>query len=64
MVKRFCILFPDGSVSVISNQDGEAAALGRARRECKLLNKNERDSAECATFGEIEISLTSFKERF
>lgn len=64
MVKRFCIMFPDAAVSIMSNEGGEAAALGRARRECKLLNKNERDAAQRATFGEIEISLTSFKEKF
>jgi hypothetical protein len=64
MVKRFCVMFPDGSVSVMTHQDGEAAALARARRECKLFNKGERDKEAHATFGEIEISLTSYREKF
>lgn len=64
MVKRYCVMFPDGSVNVMSHQDGEAAALSRARRECKLFNKGERDEAEKATFGEIEVSLTSYREKF
>lgn len=64
MVKRFCVMFPDGSVNVQSNQDGESAALARARMECRMFNKGERDKQQHATFGEIEISLTSYREKF
>jgi hypothetical protein len=64
MVKRFCVMYPDGSVNVMTHQDGEAKALSMARRECKLFNKGARDNEEHATFGEIEISLTSYREKF
>lgn len=64
MVRRFCVLFPDGSVNVMSAEGGEAAALSRARQECARYNKGETDDARRAAFGEIEVSLTSFRERF
>lgn len=64
MVKRFCVMYPDGSVNVMSHQDGEDRALARARRECALFNKNERDKEAHATFGEIDVSLTSYREKF
>lgn len=64
MVKRFCVMFPDGSVNVMSHQDGESRALALARRECALFNKGETEPDRLATFGEIEISLTSYREKF
>lgn len=64
MVKRIAILFPDASLTVMTGQDGEAAALVQARKECTLFNKGERDLTQRAMFGEIEINLMSFKERF
>lgn len=64
MVKRFCILFPDGSLTIVSRFDGEAASLGRARTECQLYNKGEKKKEHLAMIGEIEIDLMSFKERF
>lgn len=62
MVKRLCVLYPDGSVSIISPQDGEASATNRARRECAGYNKGERDLTKRAMIGEIAIDLMSFKE--
>ena len=64
MVKRIAIIFPDQSVSLMSPVGGEAAALNRARREVELFNKGERDATERAQFGEIEVDLMSFKEKF
>lgn len=64
MVKRIAILFPDASLSIMSGQDGEVAAAAQARRECALFNKGERNKSELAQWGEIEIDLMSFKERF
>ena len=61
MVKRLCVLFPDGSLSLISPQEGEAIATNGARRECALYNKGERDPLKLAQFGEIEINLMSFR---
>lgn len=63
MVKRIAILFPDASLSIMTGQDGENAALAQARRECAIFNKGERNLTERAMFGEIEINLMSFKER-
>lgn len=64
MVKRIAILFPDASLTIVSGQGGEAAAVIQARKECRLFNKGERDPKELAMFGEIEVNLMSFKERF
>lgn len=64
MVKRIAILFPDASLTIVSGQEGEAAAVNQARRECALYNKRETNPNELASFGEIEIDLNSFKERF
>ena len=64
MVKRIAIIFPDQSVSLMSPVDGEIAAVARARRETASFNKGERDPAELAQFGEIEVDLMSFKQRF
>lgn len=64
MVKRIAIIFPDQSVSIMSPAGGEAEALARARRETKTFNKGERDVAELAQFGEIEVDLMSFKQKF
>ena len=64
MVKRLCVLFPDGSLNLMSNEEGEAVALKRARRECTIYNKGERDPKALAMFGEIDVDLMSFKERF
>jgi hypothetical protein len=62
MVKRHCILFPDGSLNLMSNEDGEARAINRARRETALYNKGETDPVKRAAFGAIQIDLMSFKE--
>ena len=64
MVKRIAILFPDASLTIMSGQGGEAAAVIQARKETALFNKRERDPKQLAQFGEIEIDLMSFKERF
>lgn len=64
MVKRIAILFPDASLSIMTGQDGENAALAQARRETALFNKGERDKSQLAMFGEIEVDIMSFKERF
>ena len=64
MVKRYCVMFPDGSVNVMSHQEGEANARAMARKECQLYNKGVRVGEEPSTFGEIEISLTSYREKF
>jgi hypothetical protein len=61
MIKRLCVLYPDGSISIQSPQEGEAAAVNRARRECRGYNKGERDDRKHAAFGEIQIDLQSFK---
>lgn len=63
MVKRIAILFPDASLSIMTGQEGENAALAQARRETAIFNKGERNKSERAMFGEIEIDLMSFKER-
>lgn len=64
MVKRIAVLFPDGSANIISNRNGEVAAVNEARDECRAWNKGERKSENLAQFGEIEIDLVSFRERF
>lgn len=64
MVKRIAILFPDQSLTIIAGTGGEAAAVIQARKECLLFNKGERDPKELAMFGEIDVDLMSFKERF
>lgn len=64
MVKRMCVLFPDGSLNVMSNEKGEASARVAARRECQIWNKGEKDPSRLAMFGEIEVDLMSFKELF
>lgn len=64
MVKRICVLFPDASLSIISGQRGDAHAVNEARDECARWNKGEKKPERLAQFGEIEIDLMSFKERF
>jgi hypothetical protein len=64
MVKRIAVLYPDASILIISGQKGEAAAKVQARYECAVWNKGEMDPARRAMFGEIEIDLMSFRERF
>lgn len=64
MVKRIAIVFPDQSLTIISGVGGEAAAVIQARKETQRFNKGETDPRELAQFGEIEIDLMSFKERF
>lgn len=64
MVKRICVLFPDASLTIVSGQKGEAAAVIEARNECAMWNKGERKPERLAQFGEIEVDLMSFKERF
>lgn len=61
MVKRLCVLYPDGSLNLMSPQDGDTLATIRARRECALYNKGERDPILLAQFGEIDVNLMSFK---
>lgn len=61
MVKRICVIFPDQSVTLFSNADGEAAALSRARDELKIWNRDKRQPP--AQMGEIDVDLMSFKER-
>lgn len=63
MVKRICIIFPDGSVSIMAGAADKAEPLNQARRECSLFNRGERDVNETASFGEIDVDLMSFKER-
>jgi len=62
MVKRLCVIYPDGSVSIQSPEDGEAVATNRARNECRGYNKYARPEDSLAQFGEIDINLMSFKE--
>ena len=64
VVKRIAVVFPDQSISLMSPVNGEAAAIARARRETATFNKGESDPAELAQFGEIEVDLMSFKQRF
>lgn len=64
MVKRIAVMFPDGSLNVISGQKSEAAALAEARAERDVWNKGEKDQRRLAAMGEIEVDLGSFKERF
>lgn len=63
MVKRICIIFPDGSVSIMAGPVDKAEPLNQARRECLLFNRGEKDKSEMASFGEIDVDLMSFKER-
>ncbi len=63
MVKRICIIFPDGSLSIMSGAADRAEPINQARRECAAFNKHETDKAEMASFGEIDVDLMSFKER-
>jgi len=63
MVKRICIIFPDQSLTIMSNVKGEGSALHQAHFEAKIHNKGERDESRKAQVGEIEIDLTSFKQR-
>lgn len=64
MVKRICVIFPDASINVMSGQKSEAAQVIEAREECKVWNKGEKKPERLAQFGEIEVDLMSFKERF
>lgn len=61
MVKRLCVIYPDGAVDVMHNQDGEAIAINCARSLCDLYNRGERDPLKLAQFGEIDVNLMSFK---
>lgn len=65
MVKRICIMFPDGSLSVAPN-DGrtENDLLAGVRREATLYNRGETDAKNKATIGAIEVDLMSFREMF
>lgn len=63
MVKRMCVLYPDGSINVVEgNQRSDAAQINEARKLCDGFNKGETDKAKLATFGQIEVDLMSFKE--
>lgn len=59
MVKRIAVVFPDGSINVVSGAKSEAQALHEARREKEVWNKGERDKSKHAM-----IDLNSFRERF
>lgn len=63
MVKRICIIFPDGSLSIMAGAADRAEPLNQARRECAAFNRGEKDKTEKASFGEIDVDLMSFKER-
>jgi hypothetical protein len=64
MVKRLCVIYPDGSLHLMSNEDGEAAAINRARRRARTYNEGETDPRSLAAFGEIMVDLMSFREKF
>lgn len=64
MVKRVAIIFPDGSLNVMSSIEGEAAATAQARREAAAYNKGERDASKRAYFGVLDVDLTGFREKF
>lgn len=63
MVKRICIIFPDGSLSIMPKMENEQQQLNAARDEARGFNRGEKNRSELAMIGEIEINLTSFKER-
>lgn len=63
MVKRICVLYPDGSLNVLSGNRGEQHNLNEARAEARGYNKGETRQEEKALVGEIEVDLMSFKER-
>lgn len=62
MVKRICVLYPDGSLNVLSGNRGEQH-LNEARAEERGYNKGETRQDEKALVGEIDVDLMSFKER-
>ena len=62
MVSRICIIFPDGSISIMANTEGEAAARVQASRETARFNKGESNPQARAQFGSIDIDLMSFRE--
>lgn len=63
MVKRVCVLYPDGSLCVMAGGGrSEAAQVNEARKLCDGFNKGETDKAELAMFGEIAVDLVSFKQ--
>jgi hypothetical protein len=62
MVKRICVLFPDGSMNVISGSQHRTEQINEARRDAAVWNKNERDPRKLAQFGEIDVDLIGFKE--
>lgn len=63
MVKRICIQFPDGSLTITPRLENEQQELNMARDEARGFNRGEKNRSELAMVGEIEINLTSFKER-
>lgn len=63
MVKRVCVLYPDGSLTLVAAGRSEAAQVNEARRLRDGFNKGERNKAELASFGEVEVDLMSFRER-
>lgn len=63
MVKRICVLYPDGSINALSSGRGEQHALNEARDEARRYNKGEKDRSQLALVGEVEVDLMSFKER-
>ena len=62
-VKRMCVLYPDGSLNLMSGNNSEAAQVNEARKMCSGFNRGETNPDELAMFGEIEVNLSSFKER-
>ena len=62
MVKRLCVLYPDGSLNLMSGSKSPADQVNEARLLRDGFNKGETDKAELASFGEIQVDLMSFKE--
>lgn len=63
MVKRICVQYPDGSLMIVPRLENEQQELNVARDEKRGFNRGEKNRSELAMIGEIEINLTSFKER-
>lgn len=62
MVRRVCVIWPNGEIDVVSSEDGERAAENTARDLVEFFNKGARGANELAQFGTIEVDLMSFKE--
>lgn len=66
MAKRICVMFPDGSMEIMSHEGDDPGhateEANYARNVVKHFNKDEADAAQHARFGQIEVDLMSFKE--